>query len=236
MVKLLEREGGLAWTSHARIKGSSWTPDIFRHQPFYLSDHWLGAAWKAMPADLSLDKLGKRPLDLLDDMANWGQKKYLPGEVDVFKINHTHELYGHMNINYIQLEPNRVPRFDEGWQPVLDSLRMGRFFVTTGEVLVPEFTVNGQPSGSTIVVQPHEPVEVRFRVSGTFPLRHAELISGDGVRVFRDRIDFFDTGPFVERNLTHKLDLTGRKWVRLEIWDVATDGAFTQPVWLSTSQ
>jgi hypothetical protein len=236
MIRLLEHEGGLAWTSHARIKGSSWTPDIFRRQPFYLSDHWLGAAWKAMPADLSLDKLGKRPLDLLDDMANWGQKKYLPGEVDVFKINHTHELYGHMNINYIQLEPNRVPRFDEGWQPVLDSLRMGRFFVTTGEVLIPEFTVNGQPSGSTIVVQPHEPVEVRFRVSGTFPLRRAELISGDGVRVFRDRIDLFDTGPFVERSLTHKLDLTGRKWVRLEIWDVATDGAFTQPVWLSTSQ
>ena len=79
MVKLLEQEGGLAWTSHARIKGSSWTPDYFRDQPFYKSNVWLGAAWKAMPADLSLDKLGKRPLGLLDDMANWGQKKYLPG-------------------------------------------------------------------------------------------------------------------------------------------------------------
>ena len=107
MVQLLEREGGLAWTSHPRIKGSSWTPDIFRHQDFYLSDRWLGAAWKAMPADLSLDQLGRRALDLLDDMANWGQKKYLPGEVDVFKIDHTHELYGHMNINYIRLEPDR---------------------------------------------------------------------------------------------------------------------------------
>ena len=61
-----------------------------------------------MPADLSLDQLGNRPLDLLDDMANWGQKKYLPGEADVFKINHTHELYGHMNINYLRLEPDRL--------------------------------------------------------------------------------------------------------------------------------
>ena len=93
MVHLLEREGGLAWTSHARIKGSSWTPDLFRNQPFYKSSLWLGAAWKAMPADLSLDRLGTRGLNLLDDMANWGQKKYLPGEVDVFKIDHTHELY-----------------------------------------------------------------------------------------------------------------------------------------------
>ena len=123
MVRLLESEHGLAWSSHARIKGSSWTPDGFRGQDFYRSGLWLGAAWKAMPADLSLDRLGSRALDLLDDMANWGQEKYVVGEVDVFKIDHTHELYGHMNINYIKLEPDRVPRFDEGWQPVLDALR-----------------------------------------------------------------------------------------------------------------
>ena len=74
-----------------------------------------------MPADLSHDRLGRRALDLLDDMANWGQKKQLLGEVDVFKIDHTHELYGHMNINYVRLDPDRIPRFDEGWQPVLDA-------------------------------------------------------------------------------------------------------------------
>ena len=236
MVKLLESEGGLAWTSHARIKGSSWTPDIFRGQPFYKSSLWLGAAWKAMPADLSLQKLGTRGLNLLDDMANWGDKKYLPGEVDVFKIDHTHELFGHMNINYIRLEPDRVPQFDESWQPVLESLRAGRFFVTTGEVLIPEFTVNGQLSGASIAMKRSEPVEVRFRLSWTFPLRYVEFVSGDGIQVFRDRIDLADTGSFEERSMTRELDLTGRKWVRLEAWDIATDGAFTQPVWLSASQ
>jgi hypothetical protein len=236
MVKLLESEGGLAWTSHARIKGSSWTPDIFRGQPFYKSSLWLGAAWKAMPADLSLNKLGARGLNLLDDMANWGDKKYLPGEVDVFKIDHTHELFGHMNINYIRLVPDRVPRFDESWQPVLESLRGGRFFVTTGEVLIPEFTVNRQPSGSSIVLKPGEPVEVRFQLSWTFPLRYVEFVSGDGTQVFRDRIDLADTGSLEERSMTRKLDMTGRTWVRLEAWDIATNGAFTQPVWLSASE
>ena len=48
-------------------------------------------------------------------------KKYVPGEVDVFKIDHTHELYGHMNVNYLQLD--RAPRFDDDWTPVLDALR-----------------------------------------------------------------------------------------------------------------
>ena len=162
-----------------------------------------------MPADLSLEKLGMRPLDLLDDMANWGDKKYLPGEVDVFKIDHTHELYGHMNINYVRLDPDRVPRFDESWQPVLDSLRSGRFFVTTGEVLIAEFTVNGRPSGSSVNVRPGEPSEVRFHVNNTFPLRYAELVSGDGIRVYRDRIDLSGSAPFEEQTMTRTIDLSG---------------------------
>ena len=236
MVNLLQFEHGLAWTSHARIKGSSWTPDIFRNQPFFKSNLWLGAAWKAMPADLSAQRLGGRALDLLDDMANWGDRKYLPGEVDVFKIDHTHELFGHMNINYLRLEPNRVPRFDESWQPVLDALRGGRFFVTTGEILIPEFTVAAQPSGSTVELPTGGSVEIRATMSWTFPLRFVELVSGDGERVFRERIELADTEPFGERTLTHRLNLAGRTWVRMEVWDIATNGAFTQPVWLKPSR
>jgi hypothetical protein len=229
---LLETEHGLAWTSHPRIKGSSWTPDIFRHEDFYLSDHWLGAAWKAMPADLSHDRLGRRALDLLDDMANWGQQKYLLGEADVFKIDHTHELYGHMNANYVRLEPHRLPRFDEGWQPVLDALRAGRFFTSTGEVLIPEFTVNGQRSGSSVVLEPGERPEVHIDVRWTFPLSFVELISGDGAHVFRERMDCADAYEFDHRCLRLTPDLTGRTWVRVEAWDIACNGAFTQPVWL----
>lgn len=235
MQKLLERENGLAWTSHARIKGSSWTPDFFRHEEFFLSRHWLGAAWKAMPADLSHDRLGRRALDLLDDMANWGQQKYLPGEVDVFKLDHTHELYGHMNVNYIRVSPDRVPRFTEGWQPVLDSLRAGRFFVTTGEVSIPDFTVDGKESGSTIRVEAGKKPEVKVEVTWTFPLQFIELISGDGSHVFRERVDMSDTAPFGSRSLRLAPELSGRTWLRLEAWDVAGDGAFTQPVWLTST-
>jgi hypothetical protein len=235
MQRLLEEENGLAWTAHPRIKASSWTPDIFRREDFYVSDRWLGAAWKAMPSDLSHDRLGRRALDLLDDMANWGQRKYMPGEVDVFKIDHTHELYGHMNINYVRLEGNRLPRFDEGWQAVLDSLRAGRFFVSTGEVLIPEFTVNGQPSGSTVIMKPGETTEIQVDLQWTFPMRFVEVISGDGSGVYRERIELSDTEPFGRRTLRLHPDLTRRKWVRVEAWDVATDGAFTHPVWLSSS-
>ena len=234
MQHLLAQENGLAWTSHPRIKGSSWTPDLFRREDFYLSDRWLGAAWKAMPADLSHDRLGRRALDLLDDMANWGQKKQLLGEADVFKIDHTHELYGHMNINYVRLDPDRVPRFGESWQSVLDSIRGGRFFVTTGEVLIPEFTVQGRPSVSTVTLKPGEPTEIHLDLRWTFPLKFVEVISGDGSHVYRERVDCSETDSFGGRSFRLTPDLKGRKWVRVEAWDIACNGAFTQPVWLAS--
>ena len=51
-----------------------------------------------MPADLSLPRLGSRSLDLLDDIANWGHRKYVLGEVDVFRVQPDYELFGHTNI------------------------------------------------------------------------------------------------------------------------------------------
>jgi hypothetical protein len=230
MVELIRRERGLAWVAHPRIKASSWTPDIFRREDFYLADFWLGAAWKAMPADLSRERLGERCLDLLSDMANWGQHKYMPGEVDVFKIDHTHELFAHTNINYLRLD--RLPRYDEGWQPILDTLRAGRFFVTTGEVLIREFSVGGKHSGETLTIRSNDHPELRATLDWTFPLRFAEVISGDGEKVYRERIDLADTDSFGTRTLTLRANLHGRKWVRFEVWDIAANGAFTQPVWL----
>jgi hypothetical protein len=153
------------------------------------------------------------------------------GEVDVFKLEHMHELYGHMNVNYVRLD--RLPRFQEGWQPLLDALRAGRFFVTTGEVLIHDFRVGGKQSGETLSVKAGERPELRVNLQWTFPLRFAEIMSGDGHQVYRERIDLSDTGPFGTRTLILRPELHGRKWVRFETWDVAVNGAFTQPVWLA---
>jgi hypothetical protein len=230
MRRLLAAEDGLVWAAHPRIKASSWTPDIFRHEDFYLDDAWLGGAWKAMPADLSQPRLGRRVLDLLDDMANWGQRKYVLGEVDVFKIDRSHELYGHMNVNYVELEA--LPRFDEGWQPLLAALRAGRFFVTTGEVLIKSFTVGDQPAGGTLILPSDTQPQLVAEIEWTFPLAFAEVVSGDGNRVYRRSIDMADTTSFGSREIRVEANLDGRRWVRLEVWDVAANGAFTQPVWI----
>ena len=46
--------------------------------------------------------------------------------------------------------PNSRKQFEQEFQPVLDAMQQGKFFVTTGEILLPAFSVNGKPSGSTI--------------------------------------------------------------------------------------
>lgn len=227
VLKMMEAENGLMWTAHPRIKASQNFPDDYREKPFFKSDRFLGGAWKAMPADYSLPRLGTRVLNLLDDMNQWGARKQTPGEVDVFAINETSELYAHMNVNYLRL--NRLPRYAEGWSPILDALRGGHFFTTTGEVLLPSCAFGGVESGGTVKAGP---TVLTADLKWTFPLRFAEIVTGDGTRVERKRIDLGDTRAFGHRKLQTPIDLTGKTWARFEAWDIAGNGAFTQPVWI----
>ena len=232
VLRLFEAERGLMWTAHPRIKSSFGFPDQYKDTEFFRSNRFLGAAWKAMPADLSRPTLGWRVLDLLDDMSNWGAQKHTPGEVDTFRMEPDFETYGHMNINYLRLP--ELPRYEDGWQPVLDALRSGKFFTTTGEVLIPEFSIGGKQSGRTLSLTGDTKRVLEARLEWTFPLAFAEVISGDGQQVFRQRIDLADTESFGTRRLRLPLELKGRTWVRLEVWDIAANGAFTQPVWIES--
>jgi hypothetical protein len=229
VLKLMEEENGLMWTAHARIKASIGFPDRYKKSDFYKSPHFLGAAWKAMPADLSRPTLGWRVLDLLDDSSNWGMRKQAIGESDLFRMEPDFETYAHMNINYVKLDT--LPKFKDGWQPLLDSLRGGQFFTTTGEILIPKFSVAGKASGEEIADDSGEKM-LEADLEWTFPMSFANVISGDGKQIFYQRIDLSDSDGFGRRKLQIPLDLKGRTWVRFEAWDIAGNGAFTQPVWI----
>lgn len=230
MLRLLEEENGLAWIAHARTKGSTGYPDKYKDENFFKSRQFNGAAWKVIPADLSIPNMGRRVLNLMDDMANWGERKYVIAEADLFKLEPDYEIYGPMNINYLKLD--KLPKFEEGWQSVVDALQSGRFFSGTGEVLLPEFSVGGKESGEILTLTGNSDTKVSVTIDWTFPLQYAELISGDGESVFRKTIDLTDTQSFGSEKFEFSMDLKGKKWVRLEVWDVASNGAFTQPVWI----
>ena len=61
----------------------------------------------------------------------WGQRKFIVGEFDCFRIDDSSEFYGNLNASYLRL--SRKPTLDDA-SPVIDCLKRGDYFVTTGEV------------------------------------------------------------------------------------------------------
>jgi hypothetical protein len=183
-----------------------------------------------MPSDFSSPRLGERALNLLDDMNNWGLKKFLVGEVDVFKINSTHELYGHMNINYLRID--HTPSFPN-WSEVSTALKSGDYFVTTGEIIIHEFKLNGAASGGTAKLTARGEGLVEADVEWTFPLNFYELVWGDGTKTYRKNVSVPETTQFGRQRFQMKVKLSGARWARFAVWDVAANGAFTQPVRLT---
>ena len=121
-----------------------------------------------MPANYSRDRLGERVLDLLDDMNDWGQPKKIVGEADLFELNAESELYGHLNVNYLRLDD--IPKYEEGWDAVLESLRTGQYFTSTGEVLIPSLRINGKEFTEQVSVDQNGQVIIEADLAWTFPL------------------------------------------------------------------
>ena len=149
MLDLVRREGGYMYQTHPRTKGSTGFPDKIFETEHFRDPRYLGAGWKAMPSDLSSPRLGDRSFDLLDDLSNLGMRKKIFGEVDMFQFDHTHELYAHMNINYIRLD--RLPSFDR-WGDALEPLARGDFFTTTGEVLLPRVDLSKSTANEVVAI------------------------------------------------------------------------------------
>jgi hypothetical protein len=217
-IALIRAENGYMYQTHPRTKGSTGFPDEIKDSEQLKSSFHLGAGWKAMNTDLSSPRLGDRGFKTVDDLNNWGLHKRLIGEVDVFQVDSTHELYGHMNVNYLRLPA--VPTFDH-WADALAALARGDYFTTTGEVLLPgaKLMANG------------DQITAKVAVTWTFPLRMAEIVWGDGAETHRQTIPLTDTKEFDQRDFVWDAKAPQWKWARLAVWDIAGNGAFTTPIW-----
>lgn len=220
-LEMLKREQGLVWQAHPRTKGSSGYPDAVREMPHFKSDRFLGASFQSLPVDQSEKRLCEsRCFGVLDDMNNWSDAKYLIAEGDTYMKFPDDETYPHLYVNYIKLD--KLPRFDDGWLPVVNAMRAGDFFVTSGEILFRNWKVEGTGAKRTVVAD----------VEWTFPLDFVELVWGDGQKVGRYVIQATETGPFGSKEFRFPFDAAGKKWVRFAVWDATGNGAFTQPVHL----
>jgi hypothetical protein len=97
----------------------------------------------------------------------------------------------------------------------------GDYFTSTGEVLLPRSTLNG--NGDRITA--------KCDASWTFPLRIAEIVWGDGHETHYQTVPLSDTKEFGKDTFTWETAAPNWKWARLAVWDIAGNGAFTTPVW-----
>lgn len=219
-LKLLQAERGLVWQTHPRTKGSTGYPDAVKDRDFFISDRFLGGSYQSLPVDLSEKRICEgRCLALLDDMNNWTGPKYMIAEGDTYMKYPDDETYPQLIVNYVKLD--RVPKYGD-WTPVLDVMRAGDYFVTSGEVLLRSSGIEGTGSKRFYNAE----------VEWTFPPEFAELVWSDGSKVDRQMIRMSEMAPFSSHKFRLPFDAAGKKWVRFAVWDSAGNGAFTQPVHL----
>lgn len=220
-LEMLRREQGLMWQAHPRTKGSTGYPDAVREKEHFLSDRFLGGSYQSLPVDQSEKRLCEaRCLGLLDDMNNWAGPKYMIAEGDTYMKYPDDETYPQLIVNYLKLD--RVPRFDEGWSPILCAMRAGDFFVSSGEVLFRNWGVEGSGPRRAYTAE----------IEWTFPLEFAELVWGDGNTTGRQITSATAMPPFGSYRFRVPFEVAGKKWVRFAAWDSAGNGAFTQPIHL----
>ena len=153
-------------------------------------------------------------------MNNWSGAKYMLAEGDTYMKYSDDETYPQLMVNYVKLD--RVPKFQDSWSPVMNALRAGNYFITSGEVLLRNWSIEGTGAKKVYVAD----------ADWTFPPDFAELVSSDGKKVERQIIRLTEMGPFASHKFRIPFDAAGKKWVRFAIWDSAGNGAFTQPVHL----
>ena len=113
-----------------------------------------------------------------------------------------------------------MPAWNESWAPMVEGIHEGNFFGTTGEILFHNWGIEGSGAKSVYTAT----------IEYTFPLEFAEVVWSDGAKVDRKIVRLTDTTAFGTKTLRIPFDATGKKWVRLAVWDSAGDGAWTQPV------
>jgi hypothetical protein len=220
-LQLLRDENGLMWQTHPRTKGSTGYPDAVRNWDHFKSDQFLGASYQSLPVDQSEARIcEKRCFGVLDDMNNWAGPKYLIAEGDTYLKYPDDETYPQLIVNYLKLAS--LPGFDEDWNPIFRAMRAGDFYVSTGEVLLRNYAIEGTGAQRTFTAE----------AEWTFPLEFVELVWSDGTTVDREILSETSLAPFGHQRFTLPFDAAGKKWIRFAIWDSAGDGAFTQPVHL----
>ena len=228
-MEMAKRENMLVFMPHPRSKGSTGYPDAVKSDAHFIHENYRGIGFRwGMGVDGSETRLCEyRCLALLDDMNNWvadvaTPPKYAWAISETYQKGPGDDIYANNPVNYVKID--RVPTTDD-WSPIVNALKHGDYFWTSGEVLIPSYSVEGTGARRTVTAD----------VEWTFPLEFVEVVWGDGQKTDRQIISATDLPAFGKHRFQIPFDATGKKWVRFAVWDSVGNGAFVQPIKLSNA-
>ena len=214
---------------HPRSKGSTGFPDGVKETHFAQATYeGAGYRW-GMGIDGSETRLCEyRCLGLFDEMTNWYVDRDIPlkhmqaiseARSDIGERGRPpyDALYANGPVNYLKID--RVPTVDD-MSSIINAMKRGDYFVSSGEVLISSYSVQGTGDQRTITAD----------IEWTFPLNFVEVVWGDGKTTDRQIISTTDLPAFGKKQFRIPFNAAGKKWVRFAAWDVATNGAFVQPI------
>jgi len=228
-MEMARRENILIYMPHPRSKGSTGYPDAIKDTAHFRDEHYRGIGYRwGMGLDGSETRLCEyRCLALFDDMNNWvadvpTPPKFIQAISETYRKGPGDDIYANNPVNYVKLD--RLPHPDD-MSTVVNAMKRGDYFVTSGEVLISSYAVEGSGTERT----------VNADVEWTFPLEFVEVVWGDGHKTERQIISATDLPPFGRHRFRIPLSTAGKKWVRFAVWDSAGNGALVQPIKLSSA-
>jgi hypothetical protein len=234
LMEMARRENALIFVPHPRSKGSTGFPDAVKDTSYFKDENYRGLGYRwGMGIDASEVRLCEiRCLGLWDEMNNWIADLATPPKY-MQAISETRsnignrgkptydDTYGMSPVSYVKLD--RLPAVDD-MTPIIDAMKRGEYFVTSGEVLISSYALEGTGDQRTITAD----------IEWTFPLNFVEVVWGDGKKTDRQIISTTDLPAFGKKRFQIPFSAAGKKWVRFAAWDVATNGAFVQPIKLQS--
>ena len=230
MMEMARLENAILFEPHPRSKGSTGFPDGIKDQPHFRDENFRGLGYRwGMGIDASEIRLGQyRVLDLWDEMSNWladepTTPKFLQAiseaRSDIGERGRPSydDNYGMSPVNYLKIDG--LPTVDD-MSPIINAMKRGNYFVTSGEVLISNYAMEGAGDRRTITAD----------IEWTFPLDFVEVVWGDGQKTDRQIISTTDLPAFGKKHFQIPFNAAGQKWVRFAAWDIATNGAFVQPI------
>jgi hypothetical protein len=229
LMDMAKREDIILSMPHPRTKNNTGYPDGYKDKWFFKDSHFVSFGYRwGMGIDRSERRLCElRCLPLLDEASNWfaddaTPPKYIMAISEVQTQAPGDDIYGFQPINYLKLESLPTPADTSS---IVKVLERGDYFISTGEVLIPNYSVQGTGNQKKIIAD----------VEWTFPLDFVEVVWGDGQRTDRQIISTTEATGFGTRHFEIPFDATGKKWVRFAAWDIAGNGALVQPIKLNAS-